>query len=84
MPRSGPHRYDAYAKAHVDDVNERNKARRLAIKEWGKTAVQGKDVDHKTEIVRGGTNTPSNIRLREPSDNRGDKSWRHERGYRPS
>jgi hypothetical protein len=30
----------------------------------------GKDIDHITPISKGGTNAPSNLRLKEPSENR--------------
>lgn len=66
----------------------RNKARRLMkkylTKKFGaaKAAVmmKGKHVDHKTPLHNGGTNTVSNLRLRNPSENSADKP----RGYKHS
>jgi len=54
---------------------ERVAARRLAIKEFGKQAVEGKDVDHIRSLQGGGTTTPSNIRLRSIHSNRADKTY---------
>lgn len=51
--------------------SERNKARRLMEKKLGKSAIAGKDVDHKKMIKDGGTNSPSNLRLRSVHANRG-------------
>lgn len=47
----------------------RNKARRLMIKERGKTAVRGKDVDHKDGNPR--NNSRSNRQLLSIKKNRG-------------
>lgn len=54
---------------------ERLRARRLAIKLYGKAAVEGKDVDHVKSLVRGGSNRPGNLRLRDPRANRADKTY---------
>lgn len=74
MPRKGPHRYGAYERAHKDDTAQRMAARRLMERKLGDIPA-GVDVDHKRSIKAGGTNTPSNLRLRDASANRGDKSF---------
>jgi hypothetical protein len=51
--------------------SQRNKARRAMEKEHGKGAIKGKDVDHKTPIRSGGSNSRANLRLQSPSTNRG-------------
>lgn len=55
---------------------ERVKARRWAIKMYGKAALRGKDVDHIRSLEGGGGTTRGNIRLRDVSSNRGDKTYR--------
>ena len=75
MPRSGPHHYGAYERAHRKDTQERVEARRFMVKKLGIKAVEGKDVDHKLSIKGGGGNSPSNLRLRDPHSNRGDKTF---------
>ena len=47
----------------------RNKARRLMIKKRGKSAVKGRDVDHRDRNPE--NNSPSNLRIQKPSENRG-------------
>lgn len=54
---------------------ERVKARRLAIKLYGKAAVAGKDVDHIKSLEGGGRTVASNIRIRDRRSNRGDKTY---------
>ena len=48
---------------------QRNAARRLMIKSKGKSAVSGKDVDHKDRNT--GNNSMKNLRIQSPSKNRG-------------
>ena len=48
--------------------SKRNSARRLMIKKKGKSAVAGKDVDHKDRNPM--NNSPSNLRVQSPSKNR--------------
>ena len=74
MPAKGPRHYSAYDKSRVELTDERVQARREAIKRWGEAAVKGKDVDHVKPLDEGGTNAPSNLRLRDPHENRADKS----------
>jgi hypothetical protein len=56
----------------VKKREERNKARYQEEKMVGKKALQGKDVDHRDPLRRGGTNKPSNWRIRTVHSNRGD------------
>lgn len=46
----------------------RNKARRLAIKKYGRAAVSGKDIDHRDGNPR--NNSASNLRIMSKSHNR--------------
>jgi hypothetical protein len=74
MPRKGPHRYDAYARAHKDETLQRMNARNRYEAKNGQIPA-GYDLDHKKPIVKGGSNAPSNLRVRKAGPNRGDKSW---------
>ena len=49
---------------------ERNKARRMLTKEGVVHKGDGKDVDHKTPLSKGGTTTRSNLRAAPASKNR--------------
>lgn len=58
---------------------QRNAARREAEREGKVSKGDGKDVDHKTPIRKGGTNADSNTRVVDKEDNRG---WRKgKKGY---
>ena len=58
---------------------QRNAARREAEREGKVHKGDGKDVDHKTPIRKGGTNADSNTRVVDKEDNRG---WRKgKKGY---
>jgi hypothetical protein len=50
----------------------RNKARRHAIKKHGKSALAGKDIDHKTPLRSGGSTGDNNTRIRSVKANRSD------------
>lgn len=50
----------------------RHRARRKVIKRLGKSAVAGKDVDHKTKLKNGGGNGHKNLRVRDRRANRSD------------
>lgn len=76
MPRKGPHRYGAYERAHKHETAQRMRARRALVKKYGEAALKGKDVDHVRPIRAGGGNSPGNLRLRDPSKNRGDNGHR--------
>lgn len=54
----------------------RNKARRQAIKKGQVRKGDGKDVDHKKPLRSGGSNAPSNRRVRSASANRADNGGR--------
>lgn len=75
MPRSGPHHYGAYERAHRQETDERVEARRFMEKKLGHDIPAGVDVDHKLSIKGGGSNKPSNLRLRKASANRADKTF---------
>jgi len=65
--------YDkAYQKKRRQIKNRvaRNKARRLMIKKYGKSALKGKDVDHKKPLAKGGSMSVSNLRVIKSSTNR--------------
>jgi hypothetical protein len=66
-------------RARKDARIDRVQARREMEKKHGKSALAGKDVDHKRALRHGGSNASSNLRLRDPSENR---SWRKgKKGY---
>lgn len=52
----------------------RNKARRMMEQEVGKSALQGKDVDHKRPLSKGGSNNRSNLQITSVNYNRGVKN----------
>lgn len=49
---------------------ERNKARRMLMKEGKVAKGDGKDVHHKTPLSKGGTTQPSNLKVVPASKNR--------------
>lgn len=51
---------------------ERVKARRIMEKEGAVTKGDGKDVDHKVPLRKGGSTTKSNLRVRSVKANRSD------------
>ena len=48
----------------------RNKARRILERECAVHKGDGKDVDHKVALSKGGTSTRSNLRVKSASNNR--------------
>lgn len=48
----------------------RMRARRLAVKKGLVKPNDGKDIDHKVALSKGGTNSESNLRVKSASDNR--------------
>lgn len=50
----------------------RHRARRIVEKRLGKSAIKGKDVDHKRTIKNGGSNQADNLRVRSVAENRSD------------
>ena len=73
--------YDSYhgTEKQKEARAQRNAARREAEREGKVHKGDGKDVDHKTPIRKGGTNADSNVRVVDKEDNRG---WRKgKKGY---
>lgn len=58
---------------HIAERSQRNKARRAAVKVGKARKGDGKDIDHKVPISKGGTNAQSNLRSMSKSANRGFK-----------
>ena len=59
-------------KAQPDQIKKRvarNKARRMMIKAGKVSKGDGKDVDHIVPLRKGGSNTPSNMRIKSKSAN---------------
>lgn len=79
--------YTAYDREYAKHDNARQrarmKARYWAIKKYGKEALKGKDLDHVVPLAAGGSNEPSNWRVRDVHSNRGDKTVFHRKGYAP-
>jgi len=83
-PVHHPTAYDVQYKKgakYMADQRERMRARYWAVKRLGEKALQGKDLDHIKPLAAGGTNAPSNWRIRSVHGNRGDKKMFHEKGY---
>ena len=55
----------------IKNRSERNQARSYMKKKLGAAAIAGKDIDHKKMVIHGGTNAPSNLRVRSEHANRG-------------
>lgn len=68
------HHYATYQgkPAQIAKRSERNKARREVEKSEGKAAIAGKDVHHVQPLRKGGSNRPSNLRVKSAHSNRGD------------
>lgn len=49
---------------------KRNKARREMEKEMGKSALKGKEIDHKQPLSKGGSNARSNLQVLSKTANR--------------
>lgn len=66
--------YDKYQGTDKQKKNraKRNKVRRQANKKIGKNKLNGKDIDHKVPLRRGGSNSKKNLRVRNRSSNRSD------------
>lgn len=75
MPRDYKREYENYQGTEEQKKNraQRNKARRLMVREGRAAKGDGKDVDHITPMRSGGTSTKSNLRMRSKSANRSDK-----------
>ena len=62
-------KYNSTAKAKKDRA-ARNKARAQAERDGRVSKGDGKDIDHKTPLRRGGSNTKGNTRVQSASKNR--------------
>lgn len=82
-----PNRYKPYDREYAKHDNAKQRARMKAryamVKKYGEAALRGKDIDHINPLQAGGSNEPSNWRVRSVHDNRGDKSVFKKPGYRP-
>ena len=68
-PRPYKHEYDLQQKrGELPKRMERQRARRAMDAKGVNRA--GKDIDHITPLSKGGTNAPSNLRLKSPGANR--------------
>ena len=67
--------YDAYQGTETQKKNraQRNKARRMLEREGVVSKGDGKDVDHKKPLSKGGTTTRSNLKAVSASANRSYK-----------
>ena len=78
MPRKVRDYKDEYAKYQgkpdqIKNRAKRNQARALVVKSRGKSAVAGKDVDHRKPLSKGGSNGAGNLRTVSKSTNRSFK-----------
>lgn len=84
--KGGPKKaaYDKAYNARRDQVEKRmarNRARAALMREGVVKKGDGKDVDHKVPLDRGGSNARSNLRVTSQKKNRG---WRRGKsGYNP-
>jgi len=81
MARDYKHEYESYHSSPEQKKKraQRNAARRDAEKAGRVKKGDGKDIDHKRPIRSGGTNAPSNLRVKSESANR---AWRKgKKGY---
>lgn len=62
-----------HANGRIKDRAERNKARAMLMKEGKVKKGDGKDVDHKKPLSKGGKTTRSNLRVQSASANRSFK-----------
>lgn len=74
-PRPYKKEYDEYHSSEEQKKNraKRNAARRKAERDGKVSKGDGKDVDHTKPLSKGGTNTPSNLKVKTASKNRGFK-----------
>lgn len=75
MSRNYDREYANYQGTEEQKKNraQRNKARRMMIREGVAAKGDGKDVDHVKPMRSGGTSARSNLRMRSKSANRSDK-----------
>jgi hypothetical protein len=72
MPRDYKKEYDNYHAKPEQKINraKRNSARAEAVKDGRVKKHDGKDVDHKKPLSKGGSNSKSNTRVVKKSTNR--------------
>ena len=75
MPYKNPENRPSYAKYEqrpdiIKKRAERNKARAMLMKEGKVHKGDGKDVDHKKPLSKGGATTKGNLRVKSASANR--------------
>lgn len=63
-------KWDANHPGRAEDRQERHKARAMAVAEGKAHKGDGKDVDHKTPLSKGGKTVDSNLRVVPASENR--------------
>jgi hypothetical protein len=75
MPRNYKQEYDNYqgTEASKKDRAQRNKARRMMEREGVVKKGDGKDVDHKKPLSKGGTTIMSNLKAKPAAANRSFK-----------
>jgi len=82
-----PNRYRPYDREYAKHDNAKQRARMKArywmVKKYGEAALKGKDIDHVHPLQAGGSNNPSNWKVRDIKANRGDKKVFHMKGYKP-
>lgn len=83
-----PNRYKPYDREYAKHDNAKQRARMKAryamVKKYGKAALKGKDIDHKKPLQAGGSNDPSNWRIRDAHDNRAAaQSVKKDPDYKP-
>ena len=82
MPNARPvHHETPYDVAHEATPEELKKRRERAYarywmtKKYGAQALKGKEIDHVKSLKGGGSNLPSNWRVRAAAANRADKTF---------
>lgn len=80
MPSSPDYQRDLKREKETSDARgekpkraARNRARRVMMKKGMVKKGDGKDVDHRTELSKGGSNAPSNLRAMPAGKNRSFK-----------
>lgn len=76
MPKSSKTKLEyqkKYNEEHADDQVKRRRAQRHAIAKGKSKVGDGKDIDHKKPLAKGGSGDDSNTRSRSQKANRG---WR--------
>jgi hypothetical protein len=83
-----PNRYKPYDREYAKHDNAKQRARMKArywmVKKLGERALRGKDIDHVKPLQAGGSNEPSNWRVRSVKANRGDRRVFSDPDYRPT